>query len=154
MSLLVRNDDYRIRLGTFTSSGITSAYSITNWTVQADQQQDNQTVLPWLAPFQPIPPEYARIAQNADGTMRPDGFLHGVLPFVYWTFGQMNYLITTYFSGGVYSSLVSMLVYDRNDAAMYLNATLHLPVVGQDMDAEVGGYKNIKLRYDFGVITS
>ena len=154
MTLQVRNDDYRIRPGTFTSGSITATYSITAWTVQSDQMQDNQVIVPWLAPFQAIPPEFARIAQNADGSVREDGFLHGVLPFPYWTFGQMNYLISTYFSGGVYSALVSMLVYDRNDAAMYLNATLFLPVVGQDMDPEIGGYKNIKLRYGIGVVTA
>lgn len=150
-----RHDDHRLRAGTFTSAGITSTYAILNWTAQADQLQDNQTVIPWAGPFQCLPPEYARVAGAADLTQRPDGFLHGVLgPFSYWTFGMMNYLITTVFPASVYYAAVSMMLYDITDTAIYVNATMARPVIGQDFEPEIGGWKNIKLRYEMGSLTS
>lgn len=151
----VRNDDHRLRAGTYTSASITPTYAIINWAVQSDQVIDNQTAIPWAGPFQSIPPEYARIAIAADLSARQDGYLHGVLGlFRFWTFGMMSYLISQIFPAGIYSAAVSMMLYDATETAVYLNATMHRPVIGQDFEPEIGGWKNIKLRYEAGSITS
>lgn len=150
-----RNDGQRLRLGTFTSSGITSAYTIRDFANVADQLQDNQPIVPWAGPYQCEPPEYARIWIAADGTQRQDGFLHGVLgPFSLWTFGMTNFMLATYWPGGVYSSLVSMMLFDATDTAIFLNATAYRPVIGQDFEPVYSGWQNVKIRYDIGAITA
>lgn len=152
-----RNTGRRIRAGTFTSSGITSTYAVENFTVQTDQRQNGVIVVPWLDPYQPDPPEYARIATALDGTARPDGYQKGVLIFDMWTFGMYDYAQTTLWPGGVYSALVSMMLFTAKDVAVFLNATAYLPVITQnqrDMEPIAGGWENVKVRYDFATVTS
>lgn len=151
----VRNDDHRLRAGTYTSTGITSTYCIRDFPVQSDQTVDNQTAYPWAGPFQCLPPERARVVMTADGGQARDGFWRGILgPFSFWTFGMMSYVLSQIFPAGIDQALVSMMLYDATETAVYLNATLHRPIVGQDFEPEIGGWKNIRLRYEAGSITS
>lgn len=148
-----RGDAPRLRAGTVVVASITSTYAITNWTVQNDQKQGAVTIVEWLAPYQALPPEYDRIALALDGTARPDGFMHGIFgPFSYWTFGMMDYFLDTYLSTTAYSALVSMMVYDITDTAIYLNSTIYRPIPGQDMEPAVGGWKNIRVRWGIGTV--
>jgi hypothetical protein len=153
-----RNDDPRLRSGIYGSSGITSAYAVSAWTVASDQKQNGVIVAPWIGPYQMIPPRRARVTIAADGTAREDGFYSGIFgPFDYWTFGQMSYFTSTYLSGGVLSALVSMMVWDENDSALYLNATIYRPIINsqfRDMEPAPGGWQNIGIRYGFGEIAA
>jgi hypothetical protein len=146
-----RSRDVRWRYGTYTSSSITSTYSWVNYTVQSDQTIDNQTAVEWIPPYQMLPPEYARI--NALGD--PDGWLVGVFgPIELMTFGQMSYVLSTNFPGGIYKAAGSLMVYDKSGTAVYLNATMHRPIIGQDMEPRPAGWGQVKFRYDFGVVVS
>lgn len=148
-----RGDAPRLRSGTQAVGSITSTYAVTNWTVQSDQQVNNQIVVPWVAPYQMLPPEYSRIIIAADGTQTGDGYVRGVFgPFVYWTFGMMDYFLDTYLSTTAYSAAGSLMVYDITDTAIYLNATIYRPIIGQDMEPVFGGWQNVKIRYDFGTV--
>ena len=150
-----RNDGHRFRVGTFTSASVGSAFAFLNFAVQADQSQDNQAIVPWAGPYQSLPPEYSRVWIAADGTQQKDGYYKGVIgPFSLWTFGMMSYFISTNFAGGVYSAAATIMVYDITDTAVFLNCTAYRPVVGQDMDAYYSGWQNVKIRYDFGVVTA
>ncbi len=150
-----RNTGHRLRLGTFTSTGITTAYAITAFPVQADQLIDNQPAVEWAAPYQSLPPEYVRVAGYMDGLQLQDGFLHGVLgPFRYWTFGMVGYVLTNIFPSNAYSSLVSMMLYDASDNAVFLNCTLYRPVIGRDYKPAYGGWEDINLKFEIGTLTS
>lgn len=150
-----RNDAPRLRAGTVASASITSTYAITNWTVQSDQQQGSVTVVEWLGPYQMIPAIPARIAIAMDGTARADGFYRGTLgPFSYWTMGMVGYYHSTYLGTGVYSAAGSLMVFDETDAALYLNATIYRLIPGQDMEPYAGGWKNVRIRYDFGAVAA
>lgn len=150
----VRAEGHRLRAGTYTSSSVTTTYAITAWTVQSDQQLNGQTVSPWIPPYQAPPPEYARVITTGDLNQGADGYLKWTWTFSYWTFGQMSYFLSTYLSGSVYSAAVTAMTYDATDTAVFINATLNRPVINQDMEPEIAGWKNVKLRFDSGVVTS
>lgn len=150
-----RNDDHRLRLGTYTGTDITSTYAIKSWANQTDQIVDNQVDVPWAGPVKCLPPQRARITIAADGTASEDGWLKGILgPFSYWTMDMNGYFLTTIFPAGVRFSLVSMMLFDEKDDAVYVNATMYRPVAGQDYKAVYGGWESINLRYDVGEFTS
>lgn len=154
-----RQTGHRLRAGTFTSSGITSTYAIESWSVQSDQIATNQVGYPWIAPYQAIAPDYARVTDSADLTTIADGFLEWTWTFSYWTFGMFAYFMSTFFSSTLYSATrstaISAMAYDVNDVALYLNANLKLPKLGTDFfKAEMGGYRDIKLSFSAGKIVS
>lgn len=150
-----RNDGQRLRFGTYTSTDITSGYAIKSWANQTDQIVDNQVDVPWAGPVKCLPPQRARIVIAADGTASEDGWLKGVLgKFSYWTFDMTGYVMTTIFPSGARSSLVSMMLFDEDDDAVYVNATMYRPIAGQDYRPVYGGWEDINLRYDFGEFTS
>jgi hypothetical protein len=153
-----RQTGHRLRLGTFTSSGITSTYAIENWALQSDQSQDNQINVPWVAPYQAKPPDFARKTNSADLSTRYDGPLTWEWDFSYWTFGMTAYLISTFFGGSIYTSAgsvaVSGLTYDVSDTAIYFNASLERPSIKDALTPEYAGFKTVKLTFTAGVLVS
>lgn len=149
---------HRLRPGLYTSGSITAAYAITAWTVQADQKTAaGDTAWPWVAPRQALPAQRARISIMLDRSARGDGPLKGELVFSGWTFGQMSYVVTTFYPAAILSCNASGMFYDETDTAYYLNMTLYKPVNNDqfhDFDPVAGGYENIHWRYDAGVVVS
>lgn len=146
---------HRLRSGTYTSGNITSAYAVTAWTVQTDQKTAaGDTVIPWVAPVQPLPPARQRYIEPLDQTQQSEGFLVWEWVFSYWTFNMYSYFLTTYLATSNEYGLVSALAYDPTDTAIYLNATVRKPRIGEDMEPAPGGWRNIKLRFSRGSITA
>lgn len=149
-----RATDHRVRLGTWGISDITSTYAIENWTVQTDQQQDNQTVIPWIGPIASVDefPVYARYARSADNRLRGDGFLSFTLVMSLWTFDQVKYVDDTFYAGGTLDYAdVSVMVYDRNNDPVFLTCTADRPDL-KSADPVYGGYQNIPWNFHTGTL--
>jgi hypothetical protein len=150
---------HRLRSGTHASGSITSTYNVTSFPIQTDQG-----VVDWVIDGrQTTSPEYARIVVTADGTARADGFQTFQWHITYMTHDMMNYWNTQFLGSSVKSAAVSVLTYDAEDTAVYLNCTLYRAVIAsggslvqaapQMSSAEYafGGYQNVIWRFAFGV---
>lgn len=145
-----RKTGQKIISGTVASSALTSSYLVTAFPVQADQNDS----CPWIiAGDGTTTPTAARISTNADLSRSPDGFYSFAWRMVYMTFGMTSYWINTLLPGGVWSAPVTVLTYDENDLAVYLQATLWRPnYPGSDAQYMPGGWGNVIWRFNAGTI--
>jgi hypothetical protein len=149
-----RQTGHQIRAGTYTSSGMGTAYAITSMPLQTDQVVDGQVQVPWVAPMKIAAPEYSRIYNTVDGSQRPDGYLNVEWILGYMTFGMFTYWLNTFFPSSVYSSPVTIKTFDSTDSPIYIQCIAYRPRIPDDVEWAIGGYQNVKMRFVFGVPTT
>lgn len=143
-----RNSGQRIRSGLYAAGALTSTYEVSRLAVQSDQPLS----IPWgIDSFASRPPIPARITTNADLSRTPDGFYEFDWVTSYHTFGMFGYWVASFLPADVESADVTVMTYDEEDAAMYLQALIHRPHPGDGMTAVKGGWGDIHWRFTRGV---
>lgn len=140
----------KIITGTVASSSLTDTYLVTAFPVQSDQND----ACPWIIDGSgTTTPTAARISTNADLSRSDDGFYSWAWRMVYMTFGMVNYWNTALLPAGAWSAPVTVLTYDENNLAVYLNATIWRPnFPGPDAQYAPGGWGNVIWRFNAGTI--
>jgi hypothetical protein len=147
---------YFLAPGTISKATLIGSASnnIENWPLQSDQP--NQA-LPWWEPNRGSlsRPKLARFSELADLSVRADGFWSWNWNYIFWTQGQMVYLLTQFFNGpNDYSKpsvAVTVQTWLDNGYVAY-NAILARPVWDQDYKAQDGGFSDVILRFSGGTI--
>lgn len=122
--------------------------------------QSDQTIpgLKWVAPERgdDSRPTLPRRTVMSDGSIRDDGFYSWSLYWSFWTFGQMGYWLTHFFTGpNVYanpgSAAVTTQTYMDTDYVCF-QALMYRPKWKDHYKAQSGGYSNIIVPFAFGTI--
>lgn len=152
------NTDYtagsaRIRPGTYTEQDITAAYA---WTA-FPQQSDQPASLLWWPPVDPSDAvsEAAEFVSGFGAARKAIGGYEGTLILPVLTPGMVTYLKTYLLEGG-YSNTVTLMVWDRAQGWIVLNAVLvwNDPSKSAEASGGVKGYMRLKLDYHSGNIAN
>ena len=136
-----RSSGQRIRAGTWTAADLTDTYAVINLPVQSDQDSSCPWILAGALSGTPTP---ARITQNADLSVSPDGFYSSRFGFRYLTFGMYEYFNGTFIPGGAWSAPVTVMDYDDYNQPFFMTATIIRPKAPSDKAQYItGGWGNV-----------
>ena len=150
--LVYDNGSARIRPGTYGTYQLTAAYDWTALPTQSDQTAD----VPWYPPIDPTTGQVSEVAELVtalDGTRGGFGGYEGSLVLPLLTPGMVTYLRSYLFSGG-FSAAVTLMIWDRAQGWIVLNAVLlwNDPAKSAEPRGGKRGYMNLKLDYINGTL--
>lgn len=150
VDLTYANGTARIRTGTYSQQEIGTAYAFTAFPQQSDQPDS----LPWYPPVDPSDAisEAAEFVTGFGASRKALGGYEGQLIFGALTPGMVTYLKSTLFAGE-YAANVTMMLWDRQQGWVILNAVLLWNDPSRNADpGGLKGYLNLKLDWHSGSI--
>jgi hypothetical protein len=139
----------RIREGLYDVSDMTDTYEVIQLEVQEDQDDSDWWVLDgWRS----TPPKPARRTKMADGSVKRDGFYSFDWVITYMSFGMLAYWLDRFLPNGADAASVTVMTYDENDEAVFLQCIINRPELPGDGEPTMGGWMNVRWRFDTGVV--
>jgi hypothetical protein len=98
-------------------------------------------------------PKVAHKSQSLAGTSANEGYYTWVWVFDYFTHDMYGYWLTQFLPSSVPSASVTVLMYDKTNTAIYLQATIHEPDLDKNQLTRFdGGYRDVTFEFSNGVV--
>lgn len=146
--MAIRSSDIRLLAGTQTVVTVSAASPITSFPMQSDQVY----ALKWRVPESTHPTRPIREGYQ-DFSLREHGYYSWTWDWGYLTFGQLSYLITTFYGGDKTLQYANVTVkeYDELNVAQYLTCVMSKPVLSKSPETSPAGW-DVMTTFTKGVI--